>query len=71
MGQFYCDVTGCVVARLAAACRAPAERFALCCVRRRHFENAAALATHMKCKTYRKLCVGAGSKRARCVRRVH
>jgi hypothetical protein len=67
MGQFYCDVTGCVLRSEAAARGAPADGFALCCVRRRHFENAAALATHMKCKTYRKLCVAAArSAHAAC-----
>ena len=65
MGQFYCDVTGCVCAwgsRDGAAWLSGGY-----CARRRHFENAAALGTHMKSKEYRKKCVPRPRLHARCV----
>ena len=67
MGQFYCDVTGCVCA---LGSRGGGARLSGgYCTCRRHFENAAALGTHMKSKEYRKKCVPWPRLHARRVRR--
>lgn len=56
MGQFYCNVTGCVGCCFhlcAAARRQPAGAR----TSRRHFESADALARHERTKAYKKQCV--------------